>query len=416
METKPNQQNKVKSKMKNPTKYRGNELEYLTRVLESENWAATSGNWNQTLEQKFCELFGTNYSVALNSGTSTLHVALEACGVKEGDEVISPALTVIMNTTSTIHANAVPVYADIDPETFTIDPDDIAKKITPKTKAIMAVSLYGLPCDMDPIMKLANENGIYVIEDNAQCFMSRYKGTRTGTIGHISSYSFENTKHISCGEGGMVTTNSETLAENMRKIGGHGFKNLKATEGRVRLRQEIFQNPNYKRHDVLGWNYRLSEFSAAIALAQLERWEELVNLRVDSANIFLDVMKGQPYFKPQKTPEGYENSYYTLGVRYLGEEAMGVTWQEFRKKYVELGGDGVYGAWALPYLEPVVKNKQFAYRNKKIYDKISYEEGICPVAEEIQPQIMQFKTNYRDLELCKKKADILHNTMEYFKQ
>jgi perosamine synthetase len=130
--------------MKNPTKYLGNELKYVEKVLNSESWSATSGNWNQALEKEFAALYGSKYAVALNSGTSTLHVALEACGVQEGDEVISPALTVVMNTTATIHANAVPVYADVNPDTFTIDPEDIERKITPKTKAIMVVSLYGL--------------------------------------------------------------------------------------------------------------------------------------------------------------------------------------------------------------------------------------------------------------------------------
>ncbi|MGZ3661391.1 MAG: DegT/DnrJ/EryC1/StrS family aminotransferase, partial [Bdellovibrionota bacterium] len=171
--------------IQNPIKYLGNELEYLKKVLSSESWSATGGSWNQALEQAFAKKFGAKYGVALNSGTSTLHAALEAVAVGPGDEVISPALTVIMDTTATIHANAVPVYADILPDTWTIDPKDIERKITPKTKAIFAVSIYGLPCDMDPIMALANKYNIKVIEDNAQCFLSTYKGRMTGTIGHL---------------------------------------------------------------------------------------------------------------------------------------------------------------------------------------------------------------------------------------
>jgi len=411
---KSKKQNKTGVKVKNPTKYRGNELKYLMSVLNSESWASTSGNWNQVLEKSLAEKFGVDYAVSFNSGTSTLHAALEAVGVQEGDEVISPALTVIMDTTATIHANGIPVYADVDPNTFNIDPKDIERKITPKTKAIIAVSLYGLPCDMDPIMKLAEKYNIAVIEDNAQCFLSRYKGRKTGTIGHVASYSFENTKHISCGEGGAIITNDEEIAVRCRKIGGHGFKNLQAAEGRVRLRQDIFQNPHYKRHDVLGWNYRLSEFSAAIALAQLEKCEELVEMRVKNANCFIDIMRQCDYLVPQVTPEGYENSYYTLGVRYEGDTSIGVTWEDFRKKYIELGGDGIYGSWAIPYFEPVIANKQFAYRNPKIYSNLSYKRGLCPIAESLQPKIMQFKTNYRDLKLAELKADILSKTIEYF--
>ena len=399
----------------NPIKYLGNELEYLKKVLASESWSATGGSWNQTLEKKFAEKIGTKYGVAMNSGTATLHCALEAIGVEPGDEVISPALTVIMNTTSTIHATCVPVFADINPDTWTIDPKDIERKITPRTKAIFVVSIYGLPCDMDPIMALANKHNIKVIEDNAQCMLSTYKGRKAGTIGHLSSYSFENTKHISCGEGGMILTDNEKYAEMVRKVGGHGFKNLRAEEGRIRLNADVFQNPNYKRHDEIGWNYRMPEFNAAVALAQLERIEELVDLRVKSAQMFIDVMKGCDYLIPQYTPEGYTNSYYTLGARYEGQKSIGVSWEEFRKAYIANGGDGIYGAWAVPYLEPVIAERTFVKRLPQIYKNVSYASGLCPVAERVQPKLMQFKSNYRDLRLAETKAEALRKTVKQFK-
>ncbi len=267
----------------NPSKYLGNELAYLNRVLGGESWSGTSGSWNHELERRFAETFGVRFAVALNSGTSTLHAALEAAGVGPGDEVISPAITVIMDATATFHANAVPVFADVDAQDFTIDLNDLERKITPKTKAIIPVSLYGLPADMPAIMDIAHRRGLVVIEDNAQCVLGRCGDRLTGTFGQMASYSFENTKHISCGEGGMIITDDETYAERVRKIGGHGFKNLRAEEGRVRLNQDVFQRPDYLRHDTLGWNYRLPEFCAAIALAQLERVEELVRLRASGA-------------------------------------------------------------------------------------------------------------------------------------
>lgn len=400
------------SELKNPSKYLGNELKYLAKVLEGESWSATGGNWTTTLEQEFAKKVGAKYGVAFNSGTSTLHAALEAGGVEPGDEVISPALTVIMDSTATFHANAVPVYADINPKTFTIDPSDIKKKITSKTKAIIVVALYGLPADMDPIMKLAKKHNLIVVEDNAQAMLSEYKGKLLGTIGHMASYSFENTKHVSCGEGGMVVTNKEKYAEMVRKIGGHGFKNLRATEGRVRLNQDVFQNPNYKRHDVLGWNYRLSEFNSAVALAQLERVDELVDLRIKSAKLFIDVMKTCNYLIPQEEPKEYKNSYYTLGVIYDGQDKIGVSWEEFRRAYIEVGGDGIYGAWSVPYLEPVIAERQFVKRCPSIYNNVRYEKGLCPIAEEVQQKIMQFKTNYRELELAKKKANILYKVIK----
>lgn len=406
----------MKEELKNPSKYLGNELKYLEKVLNSESWSATGGSWNNLLEKEFAKKFGVKYAIAMNSGTSTLHAALEAAGVGPGDEVISPALTVIMDSTATIHANAVPVYADVDPKTFNIDAKDVEKKITKKTKAIIPVSIYGLAPDLDPIMQISKKHGIVVIEDNAQNVLGKYKGRLTGTIGQMASYSFENTKHISCGEGGMIITNDAEYAEMVRKVGGHGFKNLKAEEGRVRLNQNIFQNPNYKRHDVLGWNYRLPEFNAAIALAQLERIDELIDLRVESAKLFMDVMKQCEYLIPQYVPQGYTNTYYTLGVIYEGAKKIGVSWEDFRTAYMNNGGDGIYGAWSVPYLEPMIAQRQFAKRCPWVYEKIKYEKGLCPVAETIQPKIMQFKTNYRDMNLARSKADILLKTIKGLKR
>ena len=402
------------SEIKNLSKYLGNELKYMKRVLEGESWSSTGGSWTIALERTFAKKFGMNHAVAFNSGTSTLHAALEALGVGPGDEVISPAITVIMDTTATIHANAVPVYADVQPNVFTIDPVDIERKISSKTKAIITVAIYGLPPDMDPIMKIAHKYNIPVIEDNAQAVLSYYKGRMLGTIGDVASFSFENTKHISCGEGGIIITNNEVVAEMSRKIGGHGFKNLKADEGRIRLNQDVFQNPHYKRHDVLGWNYRLAEFNAAIALAQLERVDELVALRIKSANLLIEAMKTCDYLLPQEQPEGYVNSYYTLGVIYEGASSIGATWEDFRKAYIEAGGDGIYGAWSVPYLEPMVANRQFVKRCPWVYNNVRYEPGLCPVAEQIQPKIMQFKTNYRDDVLAEKKADILRTVIKKF--
>ena len=379
----------------NPSKYLGNELKYLEKVLNSESWSATGGNWNRALEQQFAEKFHVKYAIAMNSGTATLHSALKACGVGDGDEVISPALTVIMDSTATLHAGAIPVYADVDPFTFNIDPKDVERKITDRTKAIITVALYGLPPDLDPIMELADRYGLVVIEDNAQCILSKYHGRLAGTIGHMASYSFETTKHISCGEGGMVITNDEEYAERARKIGGHGFRNLRADEGRVRLNQEVFQNPSYKRHDTLGWNYRMPEFNAAVALAQLERIDELVDMRVKSAGYFIDVMKACDFLIPQYVPSGYTNSYYTLGVVYEGDD-----WEGFREAYIDAGGDGIYGAWSVPYQERVPEIRRYGTS--------------CPVAETLQPKLMQFKTNYRSMELAEQKADALWKTIRKY--
>ena len=402
------------SETSNPNKYVGNELEYLRRILCSENWSSTTGSWNKTLETKFAEKFGAKYAVAFNSGTATLHAALEAVGVRPGDEVITPALAPFMCTSAILHANAIPVYADVYRHTFTIDASDIEKKITPKTRSIIAVALYGLPAFMDTIMHVAKKYNIAVIEDNAQCFLSRCHGIMSGTIGDIASYSFENTKHISCGEGGIIITNNKKYAETCRKIGGHGFKNLTATDGQIKLNEDVFQDPDYKRHDCIGWNYRLPEFNAGISLAQLERLDDLVEMRIKSASFFTEAVKDCPWIIPQSTPSGYDNSYYTYGMVYNGAEDIGVSWKEFRRGYIANGGDGFYGSCSIPYHEPVITTCAFRSRCPQIYDSVSYDSTSCPVAESLQPKIMQLKTNYRNMDLAKRKADALRRTINQY--
>jgi perosamine synthetase len=319
-----------------------------------------------------------------------------------------------MDTTATLHANAVPVYADIDPATWNINPTDIENKITAKTKAIIVVSLYGLPADMDKIMSIANQYNVAVIADNAQCFLPASEESLRSTLGHVSSWSFENSKHMSCGEGGIITTDDPVIAQMARKVAGHGYKNLGPSYGQIKLNQSVYQDPAYKRHDEIGWNYRLSEFSAAIALAQLEELESKVTLRQKSARLFLDVIGDCSYLVPQFTPNGFDHSYFTLGLRYDGAQILGVSWQEFREKNVSYGGDGFYGAWSVPYLEPVMTSRKFAKRNPYIYENVYYNKGICPVAESLQPKLMQLKTNYRDLKLAQEKATALRKTIEFF--
>lgn len=364
------------------SKYLGNELAYITKVLQGESWSATGGSWTHELEQAFAKKFGVKYAIAFNSGTSTLHAALLALGVKPGDEVIVPALGPIMTSAAVIHAGAIPVFADVEEHTFNIDPKDVEKKINVKTKAIIPVHLYGLPCDMDALLAF----GIPIIEDCAQAVLSKYKGKLCGTMGKFGSFSFENSKHISCGEGGMLITDSEELALQARRIGGHGFFNLTAESGRVRLDPEIFQSPSYKRHVRIGYNYRLSEFQSAIALAQLEKVEELCKARrnaglrlVDSA---IDNMHVQPI-------EGH--SYWAFATRYEGD------WQKLRALFVEAGGHPFYGCWSLPYHEPGMS-------------PYIWGEQFCPVAAHIQPQIMQFKTNF-SVEDAKKQAKILKGVL-----
>jgi perosamine synthetase len=386
-------------------KYSGNELKYVTQALDSENIENKKNPWVPRFEAAFAKKFGVKYAIACNSGTSGLHAALVAVGVKPGDEVISPALTVVMDAFATIHVGATPVFADIDSETQNIDPEDIRRKITSKTKAIIPVSLYGLSVDMDPIMEMAEEYNITIIEDSAQTLLGKYKNRIAGTLGHIGVFSFENTKHITTGgEGGMIVTDDGEFAERARKFTGIGYKHLTATAGRTSLSISSVQDPNYERFDTLGLNYRMTGISAAIGLAQLEQIDFLVSRRQEIAQLFTEAIGDCDWMRPQSVPNGYEHSYFTYAVRYYGDKTIGVSWKEFYQKYKDMGGDGFYGAWKVPYLEPVFNNLKI---NKKTYSK-----GLCPIAEELQPRMMQFKTNYRNLEIAKQKTQILHNVIE----
>ena len=396
------------------------ELVNVKEVLDSGFAASTMGGMNQRLEKAFAKKFGVGHAITHNSGTSTLHSCLAAAKIGPGDEVIVPALGVMATPFAVMFQNAVPVFCDVDPETFVMDPADVARRITPYTKAIIPVSLYGLPCDMDPIMGLAEKHNLIVIEDNAQCYLSYYKGRVAGSIGHMASFSFENSKHMSTGDGGIVITDDADLAWRVRKFGCLGFSTITATDGRVRLRKDDFQNPNFKRHDGFGYQYRLPEVCAAIGLAQLKRLDDYVALRQNISELFVQAAAGCDYLIPQKTPKDCVNACYTTGMLYEGEDAIGVPWAEFRKKYMELGGDGIYAAWYPCHLETVFADldpdSRWAPWNNGWYkgEIKGYPRGTCPVTEAIQPKLMQFKTNYGDVELVREKVECLRKTIQYF--
>jgi perosamine synthetase len=399
--------------MKNTWRFNEKEFQYIKEVLDSGEASGTSGNMNNRFEKAFAEKVGAKHAVTFNSGTGTLHAALEAVGVKAGDEVIIPPLTVVCNADVILAQNAIPVFADIDPDTFNIDPKDIERKMTAKTKAIMPVSLYGLCCDMDPINKIADKYGVSVINDAAEAHMAEYKGKPIGVVGDIISYSLENSKHITTGDGGIVVTDNEDFAMSMRKFGSLGYASMRSSDGRIRvINKDEFQDPSYIRHDAFGYNYRMPEVAAAVGLAQLEKMDFFINKRLEVANMYADAVSDCDYLVPQKTPDGYKNTFWTYTLKY---ERTDVSWQEFRKKYVELGGDGIYGAWALTYNEGLFSSGVWKERCPWIYNEIEYPQGICPVAESVQPKLMQFICNYNGAEEATPKIKALQETIKYFK-
>jgi dTDP-4-amino-4,6-dideoxygalactose transaminase len=226
-----------------------------------------------------------------------------------------------------------------------------------------------------------------------------------GTLADINVFSFENKKHITSGsEGGMLLTDNQEYATRARKFGGIGYKHMTAAAGRTSLALSDVQDPDYERFDTIGLNYRMSEISAAVGLAQFERISDIVERRIAVAKMFNQSVKDCNWIVPQKIPDGYKHSHYTYSFEYKGLEVLGVTWKDFYKMYIEMGGDGFYSACVVPYLEPV-------FQNNEDYNKI-YKKGMCPVAEALQKKIMQFKTNYRSLAIAKEKANILKKLID----
>jgi len=397
--------------MKNKWRFSGNELKYLREVVDSGFGSGTSGSMNNRFEQAFSEQCGAKYAITFNSGTSTLHAGLVALGVNAGDEVIIPPLTVISNVDVIFAQNAIPVFADIDPNTFNIDPEDVRRKITSRTKCIMPVSLYGLSADLDPIMQIAREHGIGVINDAAEAFGTLYKGRPIAKISDITSYSTENSKHVTTGDGGIIVTNNEEYAVAMRKFNSLGYAAMKSGDGRIRINKDIFQDPSYKRHDTVGLNYRMPEVAAALGLAQIERLEYFVDLRVNIGKLFYETVKRCNYLVPQKTPDGDLNSYWAFTVKYERDD---IPWQEFRNKFIEFDGDGIYAAWALSYKETVMSSGAYKKHAPYYYNHLEYPDGICPVAESIQPKLMQFVTNYGNLDEAEIQNEALRKTIAYF--
>jgi len=386
-------------------KYNGNEAEYVLRALDTENFENKSISWVQRFEQAFSEKVGASYGVAVNSGTSGLHAALFAAGVGSGDEVIQPAMTVVMDAYATLHLGGIPVFADIMPETQHIDPQEIERKITSRTKAIITVSWQGLPVDMNPILEIAQKHNLIVVDDSAQTMMGKYKGKVSGANAHIGVFSFENKKHLTTGsEGGMIVTSDEGLAIRARKFAGIGYKHMTATAGRTHLAQETVQDPYYERFDTIGLNYRMNSISAAIGIAQLQRVDHIVARRQACGEMFMEAVHGCGWMVPQKVSEGTEHTFYTFAVDYRGEADRGLKWKQFYNRYREMGGDGFYGHVVIPYLEPSLRGKAFG--------GIRMVPGLCPRAEELQPRIMQFKTNYRNLEEAREKTNILKKLID----
>lgn len=401
-------------------RFKGNEIKYIRESLDSDFKSSASGSMLARFEKLFAQKLGVKYAIGCNSGTSALHTALTVCDVGPGDELIVPSMTVVMCAYAPLALGARPMFADVDPDTFLMDPKDVAKKITSRTKAILTVHMYGQVCDMDPIMALAKKRRLRVIEDAAQCFLGSDKGRLAGTIGHVGCFSLSETKMISCNEGGVVITNDVNLATRARKFAYLGFKNLNAGNTNIRANPMVFQDPTYLRHDTYGCSYFMSEIDAAIARAQTERIDWFLKKRQTMGKMYLEAASGCRWFIPQATPKGFKHAFWTFIAKYEGEKKLGVTWYKFRDKFIELGGDKVRSSYALVYNEPSIRNilsngKYFSDSTRVQASSPIYErDPECPNAEYLQPRLMNFTTNQNTITEMKKQAQALKKTIDYF--
>ncbi|OYU56007.1 MAG: spore coat protein [Chitinophagaceae bacterium BSSC1] len=383
------------------------ERKYVLDVLDNEFNTSKNSIYNNKLEAAFASKFKMNYAIGQINGTATLHTALHAIGVKPGDEVIVPPLTMSSTALAVLQNGSIPVFADVDIDTFNISAESIAEKITNKTKAIITVALYGLSPEYDAILDLCKKHNIGLVEDNAECFLSKYKGKYVGEFGDFSSFSFQASKHLTAGEGGMLLCNSEEYANNARRFSSLGYAGVSAKQGKI-TREDI-QDPQYSRHVAVGFNYRMSELCAAVVLGQLERAEELVETRIQVAKLFDKAIEGSNVVRLQKTPDYCLNTYWSYSL-VLNTDKPEVDWYKFRNLFKQNGGDGYYAAWKLSYFEPLFLEK--VQNMPGVTQK--YVKGLCVNSEYLQPRMIQLKTNYWDLKEAEIQAEILQKTLNQY--
>lgn len=275
----------------------GNEKKYVNDCLDS-TWISSKGEYINKFEQAFAQYEGSKNAVSCCNGTVALHLPLLALGVKQGDEVIVPSFTYIATANAVTYCGAKPVFVDCLWDTWNVDPADIERKITSKTKGIIPVHLYGNPCDMDAIMDIAHRHNLFVLEDAAECIGATFDGKKAGSFGDAGTFSFFGNKIITTGEGGMIVTDNDEMAEKMRLLKGQGMD----TKRRYWFKE-------------VGYNYRMTNIEAAIGLAQLENIEKHIDGRKRVASAYSDAFDGMDkYIVGQKTTQNAESVHWMYSI------------------------------------------------------------------------------------------------------
>ena len=357
------------------------ELNNLKEALEQNTLFYWFGKMTKQFREKFASMYGSKYCVTASSGTAAIHVALGAVGVGPGDEVITSPITDMGSVIGILYQNAIPVFADLDPHSYNMDPASVEAKITPRTKAIVVVHLAGNAAQIDEIVRIAKKHNVYVIEDCAQSYCCKYKGQYAGTFGDIGCFSLNDFKHISAGDGGMVITNNEELYHKAMMFADKNFN---------RLGKDVVKNVPY-----LAPNYRMNELTAAVALAQLDRVEDICARRHAFGDKLGAALQDLPGVYPHKVLEDCECSYWFYMLR-VDEKELGTTRTEFVKA---LQAEG------LPASEGYIPSCVYQYdmfKNKTVYPgdtqypldgDIVYKDGDCPVAESILATCLKLAIN-----------------------
>lgn len=329
------------------------------------------GKQVQALERKWADYFGTAHAVSMNSATSALYAAVGAAGISPGDEVIVSPYTMTASATAALIYGGIPVFADIDEDTFCITADTIAERFTEHTRAIIAVDLFGHPVDFFKIWPRINRYDITVIEDAAQALGATFYGGQAGNFGDIGVHSLNYHKHIHCGEGGIAVTNDDRLAERLRLIRNHA-EVVVGDAGTVDL------------SNMVGFNYRMGEIEAAIASVQLDRLDGIVRGRRQNAALLTDILHGIPGITTPVTLPGCEHAWYLYAMKY-DEQVIGVP-RDIFVKAVQAEGVPLFAGYVKPiYLEPLYQKKiafgKYGYPFTAAHRPIEYHLGDCPVAE-----------------------------------
>lgn len=314
----------------------GNEKKYLCECIDT-GWISSEGPFVKEFEQKMSASAGRKYGIAVSNGTAALEVAAQALGIGRGDEVIMPTFTIISCAMAITKLGGIPVLIDSNPRTWNMNVNEIESKITDKTKAIMIVHIYGLPVDVDPVLKLAAKYDLKVIEDAAEMHGQTYRGKPCGSFGDVSTFSFYPNKHITTGEGGMVVTDNEELAEKCRS-----------------LRNLCFRRDVRYVHDEISDNYRFTNLQAAVGLAQLERLEEFVDRKRRMGRFYTEHLKNTAgILLPVESTDYADNIYWVFGI--VLDDTISVTNQDIQKMLAEEGIGTRTFFWCM-HEQPVYRN------------------------------------------------------------